>query len=41
MATYYKYTYEELKKFCEDAFEKSGFTHREVAIITKGGLHAG
>lgn len=34
MATYFNYSYEELKKFCEDAFERFGFTHEDAAIIT-------
>ena len=34
MAKYKKYTYEELKKFCNDAFEKIGFTADESKIIS-------
>ena len=34
MAKYKKYAYEELKKFCNDAFEKIGFTADESKIIS-------
>lgn len=34
MAKYKRYTYEELKKFCNDAFEKIGFTADESKIIS-------
>lgn len=33
MENYIKYTYEQLKKFCTDAFLKFGFTHEESDII--------
>lgn len=31
---YFTYTYEQLKVFCEDAFQKFGFSAKEAAIIT-------
>ena len=31
---YFTYTYEELKHFCEDAFQRFGFNGEEAAIIT-------
>ena len=31
---YFTYTYEELKHFCEDAFQRFGFRAEEAAIIT-------
>ncbi len=34
MKNYMNYSYESLKKFCEDAFEKFGFTREESEIIT-------
>ena len=34
MANYLNYSYDKLKKFCEDAFEKFGFTKDEAVIIT-------
>ncbi len=34
MANYMKYPYEKIKVFCEDAFEKFGFTKEEAKIIT-------
>ena len=30
---YFTYTYEELKRFCEDAFQRFGFQAEEAAII--------
>lgn len=34
MKNYYNYSYENLKKFCDDAFEKFGFGKKEAGIIT-------
>ena len=34
MASYIRYTYEQLKTFCEDCFVKFGFTKDESEIIT-------
>lgn len=34
MRTYFNYSYEALKKFCDDAFEKFGFTKEEAGTIT-------
>ncbi len=34
MDNYMTYSYEKLKKFCDDAFEKFGFTKKEAGIIT-------
>ena len=34
MANYMNYSYEQLKKFCDDAFEKFGFNKEEAGIIT-------
>lgn len=34
MSNYLNYSYEELKVFCEDAFEKFGFNKEDAAVIT-------
>ncbi|MBQ3866259.1 MAG: Ldh family oxidoreductase, partial [Clostridia bacterium] len=34
MGNYMNYPYEKLKKFCDDAFEKFGFSKEEAGIIT-------
>ncbi len=34
MKNYLNYSYEQLKKFCDDAFEKFGFNQEEAGIIT-------
>lgn len=34
MANYMNYSYEKLKKFCDDAFEKFGFKKEDAGIIT-------
>ncbi len=34
MANYMNYSYEQLKKFCDDAFEKFGFKKEDAGIIT-------
>ena len=34
MNNYINYSYDELKKFCDDAFVKFGFTEKEAQIIT-------
>ncbi len=34
MKNYLNYSYEQLKKFCDDAFEKFGFSKEEAGIIT-------
>lgn len=34
MNNYINYPYEKLKKFCEDAFKKFGYSHEEAHIIT-------